>query len=357
PVSEASNTSEACSRKIQDNDAPNTIPIPQNQNSGYKRGHVEQRSKTSSWSWWSSSSSGRSPVNNSPEEKHKYNDDASTYDSDKDSNSSSVDVSSSIRETHSENKKSHQSVEINPVDSAEKKEHKKLSDTATIIEDSEEHIVNKHIVNKASDPRSSSSWWLFGNNHNNSRSSEKFDTTTFVNNTKTTINTNTVIDNKSTTDLSQLKVVTKDSSITQQNEEPDQSKNPIKSSTTSIHNGYSTTRVKRTSSDTKRWSLFGTWSASTSTLNLLENDDRSENHKTDDEASSTEPDAPLSRSSTLPTTLPPSNTTPSPSAKDSQKSSTNPQNKHEANPLVQSLSKNRQSWLDFFTNGPPSQTN
>ncbi|CAG8587345.1 16321_t:CDS:2 [Acaulospora morrowiae] len=347
PVSEASNTSEACSRKIQDKDAPNTIPIPQNQNSGYKRGRVEQRSKTSSWSWWSSSSSGRSHMNSSsPEEKHKYHDDASTYDSDKDSNSSSVDISSSISETHSENKKSHQSVEINPIDSAEK-EHKKPSETATIIENSEEHTV----VNKASDPRSSSSWWLFGNNNNNSRSSEKFDTT------KTTINTNTVIDNKSTTDLSQIKVVTKDSSITQQNEEPDQSKNPIKSSTTSIQNGYSTVRVKKTSSDTKRWSLFGTWSSSTSTLNLLENNDRSENNKTDDEASSTEPDAPLSRSSTLPTTLPPSNITPSPSAKDSQKSSTNPQNKHEANPLVQSLSKNKQSWLDFFTNGPPSQTN
>ncbi|GBC08114.1 hypothetical protein RclHR1_07910003 [Rhizophagus clarus] len=373
------------------NKVSSAIPIPKNHNS-HVRNHDEQRQKYSSSikSWWSLSSINTPQKDNiiqnniSMDEKLRMTGANSNTDKsrsirhhDKQSllkhdNSSSVSILTPINEDapvikHQNNHDSNLQENVN--------NKSRSSSTTTLNESNTEGAVTGKVSDtKLSSSHSSASknWWLFGSGGGSVPKNASRDVSRDVSNNNKNINN--VNDNKNHTDNTTNNSTAKNDQVSNPVSSDIKDKNNITSSSSSssssdneISSSNDHSKKKRgtkKSSDTRRWSLFGTWSSSTT--NLLESSNDGENSKKvedvdfdskSDTNSPPPPPPPSSSSSSSSSKSSRSNSSLiGDSSKDDSKVDSNiskndkkPKTpKRSSNPLVNSLSDNSSSWVHFF---------
>jgi hypothetical protein len=321
----------------------NAIPIPKNQKS-----LDEQKIKHSSSfrSWWSSSSSSIPPYNqkdtvinnnnnNSMEEKQKTSN-LIKYDKQflRHDNGSSVSILTPINE-----------------DSPNERQRENMENVTTLVGKASDSKISSSYSSNSS-TTSSRAWWMFGvGNHNNSRED--------VSSSNTTSN-DTTTKPEMVSKQSQMKEIHIISKQDDRNssKDPDTINHHISSSSSDSEispNGHSRKVVKKSSSEIRRWTIFGTWSSSSSS-NLLESIGDGENSKTVNEDDAQKLKSNLPSSSIGSSKSEPNNDTTKNSStkKDSQNSESShnskmndkPQRsrKRSSNPIIETLPGNSSSW-------------
>jgi len=364
-----------------DNNSPtsNAIPIP-NQSS---QDELKNKHSSSFRSWWSSSTSSLTSFNqkdavihnnnNSMEEKQKTTN-LTRHDKQflRHDNGSSISVLTPINEDGSnerqrrlrenelrKSKSSSSSTSLNKL-GAESSTDK----YSTLVGKTSDSKLSSSYSSNASTTSSSRAWWMFGVGNNNASRDDVSSSNTPNNTTKPEM----------ASKQTQMKEVNTTTKLTDRsfNKDPETT-NHISSSNSdsgiSSSNG-SRKVTKKSSSEIRRWTIFGTWSSSAS--NLLESTGDGENSKTagDGDASKLQSHSPPSSiNSSKPEPYSNNDTVKNGSMKrdsqsndsfhDPKMNNNKPQRsrRRPSNPIVETLPGNSSSWKHFFTNISHSQSN